>query len=140
MDLDSVQDVEHLIADLRERIDREYRKALRAHQCLAQHLLRSDPPGKFDLHLTAGESLREIDTYLKASLSSGAIVLSKRERVLSALSEDWLSIPEIAETAELTEKQTRGVLYSPEIKGKAVSHTNMHGAAKFRLKCSFLSG
>jgi len=115
--------IESLVNALRTLADERHKDVLLAIDRIASYLSDSK-----NLDREVSESLREL---ISRTSSRAAI----RERVLSSLGKDSLSILELAVKTGLTEKQVRGVLYSKQVKDR-VNRSRMYGETRFSAKLS----
>ena len=132
MELDTLptRDVQTILSELHDRIDREHQRALEAHARLSRYLLA----GK-DATIPDEISRETVSSCLHAIVGYSSRGRSNRNLVFDAITFDWQSIDSVSEITLLTKKQVEGVLYAPGTSSK-IDRDNSHAPPRFRLRTS----
>lgn len=119
------RDVQATLSELRDRIDREHRRALQAHAQLTRYLAAEDG--------TATEESSQLPSCLQALVGYTSRGRSNRDLVFDAICLDLRSVEEIAELTQLTQKQVEGVVYAPDTRDRIQKDTQ-YGFARFKAR------
>ena len=127
MELDATPtpDVQAILSELRDRIDREHRRALQAHAQLVRYLALDGA--------TVPDESSPVSSCLKTLIGYTSRGRSKRDLVFDAICMEWRSVEDIAETTQLTQKQVEGVVYAPDIRNRIQKDTQ-YGFARFKAR------
>ena len=124
------RDIEAILSELRDRIDREHGQALQAHARLARYLRDADGANVPDEMSRAA-----VKSCLHQIIGHAGHGRSNRDLVFHAISAEPRSIDQICELTSLSKKQVQGVVYAPETKDR-IKRDNSHAPPTFNLRAN----
>ena len=116
-----------ILRSVRERVEAQYRDALRALETLGRYLEMN--PGEFD----GGQTASARPDQPVAPRRRGRKGQGRRARVIEAFRTGWKSIGQVASETGLTTKQVQGVIYAKDLRQFFQQQSGPEGQ-KYRVK------